>query len=251
MPYVHRIVKAGCVVEHRKEHTFRVHSKGVHREPHSGTTSETQAKINERIAEEQLRWALNANFGYKDLHLVLHYFDKERSLEQCRKDLTLFLRKMRRKCKAMGIEFKYIAVTETKRMTNIHHHIIMQRMAPEIAQEIWESIPGTGGTSFRPLDRRGNHYKLASYLIKESRSTMQRYKELGIRGKRFSTSQKLIRPVPVYEKSTANAWREEPKPRKGAQLYKFDDGATTRTGYHEVSGYPYQEYFEVFEHDLR
>ena len=29
-------------------------------------------------------------------------------------------------------------------------------------------------------------------------------------------------------------------------LYMFDDGSTTRSGWHEISGYPYQEYFEVF-----
>lgn len=246
MPYVHRYVEAGCTVEHRKMHTYRVHTKGVKRKPHTGSTSEAQAKVNERVAEENLRWLLNANFGYKDLHLVLHYFDKERTFEQCRKDLSLFLAKLRRVCRKKDIELKYIAVTETKRMTNIHHHIILKRMDTELLQEIWEQIPGSGGTSFRPLDRRGNHYKLASYLIKESRSTMQRYKDLGIRGKRYSASQNLAKPKVRYEKCAANSWRDEPRPRKGAQLYKFDDGATYRSGYHEESGYPFQEYFEVF-----
>ena len=49
-----------------------------------------------------------------------------------------------------------------------------------------------------------------------------------------------LTPVP------ASSWRKEPRASKGAVLYKFDDGSTTRSGWHEISGYPYQEYFEVF-----
>lgn len=246
MAYVHRVVKAGPCVEHKKMQSFRVHTKGVKRAPNRSRTTESQAKANERATEERLRWKLNANFGYKDLHAVLHYFDKARSLEQCREDLALFLRRLRRQCKKRGIELKYIAVTETKRMTNIHHHVILNRMDPEIVAEAWEGVQGGGGISFRPLDRRGNHYKLASYLMKESRSTMERYREAGKRGKRFSCSQNLVAPVITYTVVPASSWSKTPKARKGAVLYKFDDGSTCRSGWHEISGYPYQEYFEVF-----
>lgn len=50
----------------------------------------------------------------------------------------------------------------------------------------------------------------------------------------------------TYETVAASSWRKEPKARKGAVLYKFDDGSTCRSGWHEISGYPYQEYFEIF-----
>lgn len=246
MPYVHRRVQAGPCVEHRKMQSLRVHTKKVQRQPNKGSTSEKQAKINERVTEERLRWKLNCNFGHKDLHVVLHYFDKERTFDQCRADLALFFKRLRRLCKKHGIVLKYIAVTETKRMTNIHHHIIVNRMDPEIITEAWEGVEGGGGISFRPLDRRGNHYKLASYLMKESKSTMERYKEAGRRGKRFSCSQNLMEPEITYTVVKAESWRKEPKARKGAVLYKFDDGSTCRSGWHEISGYPYQEYFEVF-----
>jgi hypothetical protein len=160
MPYVHRTVKAGRVVEHKKMQTARVHTKGVKptRAENRSETSERQKRINERAAEERLRWKLNANFGYKDLHAVLHYSDKERTLEQCRDDLALFLKRLRRACKEKGVPLKYIAVTETKRMTNIHHHVILPRMDSEIIGDAWEGIEGGGGISFRPLDNRGNHY---------------------------------------------------------------------------------------------
>lgn len=82
MPYVHRMVQAGRTVEHRKMQSFRVHTKGVQRRPNKGTTTEKQARINERVAEEHLRWDLNANFDRRDLHAVLHYYAKDRPLRR-------------------------------------------------------------------------------------------------------------------------------------------------------------------------
>lgn len=76
MAYVHRRVVAGQTVEHRKMQSYRVHTKGVKRRPNKGTTTEKQAKINERVAEEHLRWDINANYKHKDLHAVLHYWMK-------------------------------------------------------------------------------------------------------------------------------------------------------------------------------
>lgn len=138
-------------------------------------------------------------------------------------------------------------VIETKRMTNPHIHVVISRMDPEIITEAWENVPrGGGGISFKPLDRRGNHAKLAAYLMKESRSTMEKYREIGRRGKRYSKTQNMAKPVITYKVVAASSWRQEPKARKGAVLYKFDDGATCKTGWHETTGYPYQEYFEVF-----
>ena len=82
MPYVHRMVQAGRTVENRKMQSFRVHTKGVKRGPNKGTTTEKQARINERVAEEHLRWDLNANFDHRDLHAVLHYYDKDTTFEE-------------------------------------------------------------------------------------------------------------------------------------------------------------------------
>ena len=82
MAYVHRVVKAGPCVEHKKMQSFRVHTKGVKRGPNTGHTTEKQERINERVAEEHLRWDINANFGHRDLHAVLHYYVKDSSFEE-------------------------------------------------------------------------------------------------------------------------------------------------------------------------
>lgn len=187
MPYVHRMVQAGRTVEHRKMQSFRVHTKGVKRGPNKGTTTEKQARINERVAEEHLRWDLNANFDHRDLHAVLHYYAKDTTFQEILADKAAFLAALRKICKKRGIKYKAVVVIETKRMTNPHLHLVISRMDPEIITEAWENIPrGGGGISFRPLDRRGNHAKLAAYLMKESRSTMEKYREIGRRGKRYS-----------------------------------------------------------------
>ena len=158
-----------------------------------------------------------------------------------------FLANLRKACRKKGIKYKAVVVIETKRMTNPHIHVIISRMDPEIIGDAWEEVPrGGGGISFKPLDRRGNHAKLAAYLMKESRSTMEKYREIGKRGKRYSKTQNMDKPVITYKVVSSSSWRKEPKARKGAVLYKFDDGATCRAGWHEMTGYPYQEYFEVF-----
>ena len=106
-------------------------------------------------------------------------------------------------------------VIETKRMTNPHIHVVITRMDPEIITEAWEFVPrGGGGVSFKPLDRRGNHAKLAAYLVKESRSTMEKYREIGKRGKRYSKTQNMAKPVITYTTVAASSWRKEPKPSK-------------------------------------
>lgn len=247
MPYVHRIVQAGRTVEHRKMQSIRVHSKGVTRKPHSGTTSEKQERINERVAEEHLRWDINSNFGYRDLHAVLHYYVKDLAFEEILEHKRIFLKNLRKICRKLGIKYRAVVVIETKRMTNPHIHVVISKMDPEIITQAWETVPrGGGGVSFKPLDRRGNHKKLATYLVKESRSTMERYKELARRGKRYSKTQNMKKPVITYKVVSAMSWRKEPTARAGATLYKFDDGAVCRTGWHEMTGYPFQEFFEVF-----
>ena len=181
MPYVHRMVQAGRTVEHRKMQSFRVHTKGVKRGPNKGTTTERQARINERVAEEHLRWDLNGNFDHRDLHAVLHYYDKDTTFEEILAHKAAFLANLRKACRKRGIKYKAVVVIETKRMTNPHIHVVISRMDPEIITEAWENVPrGGGGISFKPLDRRGNHAKLAAYLMADELATNIYARELYI-----------------------------------------------------------------------
>lgn len=248
MPYVERTVVAGRVRETKKMYTSRYHKQGEKRQKHSQSTPDAQARVNERKAEEILRWKLNANFTAGDYHLVLHYYDKSVTLEQAEADKKEFLRLLRKECKKLEIQWKYVACTETKRMTNVHHHIILPAIPMDVLSRVWEkTLQERGGNiSVKPLDKRGNHAKLASYLMKETRATVSRWKEYGKRYKRFSCSKGLLCPEPEYRVISANSWANEPRPKKGYVLLKDDNGTVARTGFCEVSGWPWQEYFELW-----
>lgn len=247
MPYVERIVEAGPIRETLKIFTGRVHTKGATRAKNHGKTSKAQAKVNERVAEERLRWKLDANFTPGDYHMVLHYYDKVVGLEQGEKDRQEFLREARKEYRKRGIPWKYVACTETRWNTNTHHHIIIKAIDVAVLTEVWERVVGqnNGNISIKPLDRRGNHAKLARYLMKETRRTAERYREAGKRYKRFSCAKGMVQPEPVYHVIRAASWAKEPRPRKGYVLLKDDNGATYRSGVHEVNGWPWQEYFEL------
>ena len=251
MPYVERTVVAGLVRETRKMYTGRVHTQGATRSKNTGKTTAAQAKTNERKAEELLRWKLNGNFTAGDYHLVLHYYDKAVELEQAEADKAEFLRLARKEYRSRGVPWKYVACTETKRMTNVHHHIIMPAIDLAALTTAWERVVGqdVGNISVKHLDRRGNHKKLAHYLMKETRSTMERHREDGKRYKRFTCAQGMDMPTPSYTVVAAGKWAEDPKPKKGYTLLKDDDGDTARSGVHEANGWPWQEYFELWTGD--
>lgn len=250
MPYVERTVVAGRVRETKKMYTSRYHREGEKRQSKENSTPEKQIKVNERRAEEQLRWKLNANFGTKDYHLVLHYANHMKPVdpEQGEADKKKFLRLLCKEYKKLGLEWKYIACTEHKYSTNLHHHIITKPSSVELVQEVWWKTigEGNGNISLKPMDSRGNHAKLASYLVKESRSMMQYWKERGKRYKRFSCSKGLLCPEPEYRVVNANSWANEPKAKKGWLLLKDDNGDVARCGFCELTGYAWQEYFELW-----
>ena len=245
MPYVLREVTAGAVRETWKGYTGRVHPKNTTRAPHSGTTSEAQRKVNERRMEEKLRWILNANFVFGDHHAVLHYYGKDVTMEQAEADKAAFLKLLRKWCRRNDVSWKYVAVTEKK--SKMHHHLVLPPVPVTVMQALWEEVVGenSGNITIKPLDRRGNHAKLASYLIKQSRSMAAYWAEQGKRHKRYSVAKGMVIPEPTYKIISANRWAEEPKPRKGWILLKDEDGNVARSGVHEVSGYPWQEYFEL------
>lgn len=245
MPYVKRTVVAGKVIETKKEFTPRIHTNGAKRAKNLKDTETAQMEVNKRKAEEKLRWILNANFSENDLHVVLHYGDKPQDFEQIEEDAKKFLTVLKRETKKRGIVLKYVLAIETKRMSNPHIHIVLNDMDAKIIREAWKKVVGKTYVSITMLDDRENHEKLANYFIKESKSTVTRWKQGKKHKKRFWCSQNLEHPEPVYEVVPAKSWKKEPVARAGFALYKFENGETFRSGVHEVSGYEWQEYFEV------
>ena len=148
MPYVHRTVVCGETVEHRKMYSSRVHSKEVKPRKRSSEkeTSKRQERINERVAEEHLRWLINCNYHYGDFHMVLHYWCKTITLEQAERDRAAFFRELRKAYAKEGKRLKYIAVLETKHMTNVHHHILLPRFDAQIIAAAWTKVTNGAGS---------------------------------------------------------------------------------------------------------
>ncbi len=62
LAYVHRVVESWSVCRTKKCNLSGFHTNGVKRSPNTGHTTEKQERINERVAEEHLRWDIKANF---------------------------------------------------------------------------------------------------------------------------------------------------------------------------------------------
>ena len=171
MPYVERVTKAGNTIEIERYFTSRYKKKGISRGDKVKPTKEEQEKVNTRQAERKLRILINANYGYGDYHLVLDYIrrkgEPDRTPEQMRQDIDVFLRECRKEYRKAGLEFKYIHVMEIGKKGARHHHLVGNKIDTEILQRCWyKAYEGHNRVKVFPLDDSGNYAELASYLIK-------------------------------------------------------------------------------------
>ncbi len=232
MPYIKKTIKAGQTIEIQKYYSSRYKRKDIERGKRTKPTPLEMEKINEKRAADRLRQLINANFGEKDIHLVLTYKRENRTdPEQAKKDLEKFLRKARAHYKVNNNVLKYIAVTEYKNKA-IHHHILVN------CSDIRELLPLWEHGYIRPtyLDNRGDHSAIAEYFIKETCKTFRTAN--ASHKKRWCASKNLIQPEIKTEIVSAESWRKEPKAPKGYQLIK----GSLEEGLHEVTGYPYIKY---------
>lgn len=247
MPYVERITKAGKTIEVEHYYTSRYKKKGIKRGDRVKPTTEQQKKINTRQAERKLRILINANFGYGDYHLVLTYTRKrgepDRTKDQMRKDIDIFLRECRKAYRRAGLVFKYIHVMEIGKKGARHHHLVINRIDTKILQKCWyKAYEGHNRIKVYPLDDSGNQAKLAAYLIKYTDT--HRKGDGALQGKRWNCSKNLVRPEPeIRIISSREYFRAEAKPKKG---YYVDKRSISK-GVHspEYYGYGYFRYILV------
>lgn len=173
MPYVKRTTVAGKTVEVEYYYTSQYNKKGCSRSEKVKATPEQQKKVNTRQAERKLRILMNANFGMGDYHVVLDYIrhkgEPDRTKEEMKKDIQVFLRECRKLYREAGIELKYIHVMEIGSKGARHHHLVMNKIDTEILQKAWyKAYAGHNRVKVFPLDDSGNYAKLAAYFIKYS-----------------------------------------------------------------------------------
>lgn len=247
MPYVKRTTRAGRTVEVEYYYTSRYNRKGQHRADKIKPTDEAQKKINKRQAERKLRLLINENFSYGDYHVVLDYIRKpdtpDRTREEMKQDIAVFLREARKLYRKNGKELKYIHVMEIGKKGARHHHLVINKLDTELLQQAWhKAYDGHNRIKVFPLDDSGNYADLAAYLIKYTDE--HRTEEDGaLMGKRYNCSKNLVRPEPEYEIVTSRSYykvSQNPQAPKGYYILpdSIEQGITSP----EYYGYGWYRY---------
>jgi len=118
-------------------------------------------------------------------------------LKTSRQYLTRYLAKLTRECHKLNHEIKYIVVPEWQKRGAVHYHAIIWNLPKEISHNerttrylsrLWT----LGFCDSTPTD---GHVKLASYLTKYMRKSMQDIRLSG--EKAYHASRNLVRPVSI------------------------------------------------------
>lgn len=227
-------IVAGKTIIRTLKATSRINNTGIQkRKPKSNPTSEAVRKINFRNAVKILTAKLNHNFKPGDYHLVLTYA-RPLAPEEARRCLERFLNNLRGYCKRNDIDFKWVAVTEYEH-SRIHHHIVMSEIDLEEISKRWKY----GYIKPVLLDKSGNYYRLAEYLLKETEKTFRN--DDSLQKRRYSCSRSVVMPEVKREKVAGREVYQDIKTPKG---YSVDED-TVRKYEHAILRVECMEYIMV------
>ena len=219
MPYILEICIAGKTKEVSKYHSSRWKIKGEKRNKKKKKTTNTQEKINLRLAAKNLRRKMNHNFEDGDYLVTFDFRKEERpeSSKEMTRCMSNFLKRLRNQYKKQGLELKYIYVKELGPRGAAHIHMIMNRATDgiEILRQCWPH----GGIHVDPLNSDGQYEKIAEYFVKYADKTIKTEgKQIG---KKYYPSQNLKEPV-VTKKIIwkSNTFRTTAKTEEGYYLEK-------------------------------
>lgn len=245
MPYLKTEVKCGPYIFTYKGFALRYLKKNP-RVPNSKVTSEAQKLRNQYYARRRKIWLIATNFSKGDLWITLTYKKNKRPADMvgAKKDRTKFIRKIRDNCKKNNIAFIYMGMTEVGVRGGVHHHFIMSsRIDENNIFQSWKNygfvkvgaIGDISEISFDESDEDAEQaqddvIKLAKYFVKgDSDKSEKDY-----------TQSKYLKQPKIHKKIIkAERWAGIPKPKKGYAIQSVYDG------FHDFSGYPYQEYVMV------
>ena len=202
MGYRRRTVLAGDRLECEIYPVFGREDEGRARAAKKNETPEKQKRLNRQRAERYITLLADTNFTEKDIELTLTYKGTQPDYETCKRDVTNFVRKVKRYREKKGLgDLKYIYVIEggfEKKngygMTRLHCHMMMNGgVSRETLEEIWEY--GYANTKqLQPDEDRGLE-ELAKYMIKESK----------MHGRRYCHSRNLQKPkIKTRDAKTSN-----------------------------------------------
>ena len=115
MSYKQMTIKAGAVIEIIKYQDWaHGHRRKGSRGRQQKRSSESQQQRNDKKAEDELRWKINAGCEAGDYHMTLTYGKKAPTPEEAKRHLKNFLDCLRRLYTKGGHIFQWLAVTEYK-----------------------------------------------------------------------------------------------------------------------------------------
>ena len=155
-----------------------------------------QKNLNQKNARRYLVQLINANFENGDYFLTLTYQDpmKPNSIDAALKEVSNYIRRVKRVYKKFGHELQYILVTEGgDESARINHHIVLKRVdevSRDDIEELWARGRGRnrqqiGYANCNTIRANNNGVTgIANYLSKDPKGR-----------KRWSSSKNLIRPI--------------------------------------------------------
>lgn len=232
MPYIRREVKAGSIVEVKEYYSHRYHAKGD-RGARIRPSPDSMKKQNQRIAEQNLRWLMNANFKGGD-YLIRLDFNKWPPLDSIEmQNMTAkAMRQLKKLYQKAGLELKYIYVKEVGKRSSRHLHLMVNRIDTEVLRTWWQY----GGIHIDPIDDSGQYGQIAAYFIKYAGRTEDAEGELV--GKRYYASRNLEKPKITKRVIKSNRFKAVPRVPKGFYL----DKDSVRQGVSDFTGWEYFSY---------
>lgn len=227
MSYREEIYIEKGIIEKTKYHTYRLGGKKTRIENYQPSPKALQ-EWNARKAEKKLYRTIYSNFQRNDLYITLTY-RKEPTYEEAKKNISNFIRRLKRRYAKAGKELKYIYTTEY-RGKRIHHHLLCSAgLTRKEVEEIW----GKGMIShyaFQYFDGGFEDAKrLAAYFVKEALPAVRE----GLQKFRWIGSKNLKKPRILYRTIKSKRWKEQPLPPRGY----FRDEVINDVN---IEGYPYQ-----------
>ena len=153
-------------------------------------------KMNDEYSRQYFRLLLNGNFSPGDYQMYLSYDEEHRPADRKAsiRDRQNFIERLKTLYKKLGVEFKWIAITETGvKSGRIHHHVVIPGGSDVIRggidRNLLEKKWGKGHANSKRLQKCSDRWMndLAAYLMKSKKNS-----EKGERT--WGKSQNLVKP---------------------------------------------------------
>ena len=143
---------------------FPVYKKSKQRRSRANPSSEGQKLLNQKRSQRRLTRLIHANFTQADyaLHLTYDENNMPESEDVAKRNVQNYLRRLKRLYQKLGVELKYICVTEKgKKSERLHHHLIISGgVSRDDVEKLWKM--GRANTKRLQFDDNGvaglSHY---------------------------------------------------------------------------------------------